>query len=154
MHKLDQLRKKYPRIVAEYEAAMAEKVNTSQSVRCSQDIGGLLLAMGMGTLDHEEFWVVSLNVKNYVLDITKLYRGTVNTSPIRIGEVYRQALLHNASAVIVAHNHPSGDCTPSRDDINVTKELSEAGRLLDVDFLDHIVVAAGDYVSCREKGII
>ena len=154
MHKLDQLRKRYPRIIAEYEAAMAETINTSERIRMASDIGTLLLAKGMGTLDHEEFWVISLSVKNVIQNITHLYKGTLNTSAIRIAEVYRTALQHNAAAIIVAHNHPSGDTTPSADDIQVTRDLNAAGRLLDVDFLDHILVAKGDYISFRERSLI
>ncbi len=72
---------------------------------------------------------------------------------IRIAELFREAIRHNSTAVIVAHNHPSGDPTPSPEDVQVTRQIAEAGRLLDIDVLDHLIVGHGRYVSLRERGL-
>ena len=151
MQKLDQIREKHPRIIREYEEALLEKAQYEQ-IRSPDAIGMLLLAKGMGELVQEELWVISLNTKNFVVDINKLYKGTVNSSLIRNSEIFRTPIILNAPAFIVAHNHPSGDTTPSGDDLVTTKNLREAANLLDIDFLDHIIVAKGQFCSLREKG--
>ena len=82
-----------------------------------------------------------------------MYVGSLNSAMIRVGEVFKEALKLNACAVIVVHNHPSGDPTPSPEDILVTKQIGEAGKLLDVDVVDHIIIGNGTYVSMRERGL-
>jgi DNA repair protein RadC len=104
-------------------------------------------------LDHEELWVINLDTRNRVMSLTTLYKGSVNSSQVRVGEVFRQAIFENAPAVIVAHNHPSGDPTPSPDDVAVTRAIVEAGRLLDINVLDHLIVVRGQYVSLKERGL-
>jgi DNA repair protein RadC len=151
MQKLDQIRNKHPRLIREYEEALLERAQYEQ-IRSPQEIGMLLLAKGMGELFQEELWVMSLNTKNFVVDINKLYKGTVNSSQVRNSEIFRTPIVLNAPAFIVAHNHPSGDVTPSIDDLQTTRNLREAAKLLDIDFLDHIIVAKGQYYSLREKG--
>lgn len=81
-----------------------------------------------------------------------MYVGSVNSAQVRVGEVFRDAVRRNSTAVIVAHNHPSGDPTPSPEDILVTRQIVEAGKLLDVDVLDHLILGRGRYVSMRERG--
>jgi len=78
-------------------------------------------------------------------------QGSLNTSVIRVAEVFREAVKENCAAIIVVHNHPSGDPTPSPEDVRVTRELVSAGRLLDIDVLDHLVIGHNRYVSLREK---
>jgi DNA repair protein RadC len=82
-----------------------------------------------------------------------VYRGSLNSSLIRVGEIYKGALRRNSAAVIVAHNHPSGDPTPSLEDVLVTRQIVEAGRLLDLDCLDHLVIGHGIWVSMRQRGL-
>jgi len=77
----------------------------------------------------------------------------VNSAQVRVGEVFRDAVRRNSTAMIVAHNHPSGDPTPSPEDILVTRQIVEAGKLLDVDVLDHLIIGRGRYVSMRERGL-
>jgi DNA repair protein RadC len=117
-------------------------------VRTPQDIANLLQAE-MGLLDHEQLRVVLLNARNQVLAIPEVYRGSVHTAVVRVGEVFREALRHNAPAIVVVHNHPSGDPAPSAEDIKMTKEVIAAGELLDIDVLDHVVLAQGRFESLK-----
>lgn len=121
-------------------------------VRSPADAAAFLMAR-MGLLDQEELWTVLLNTKNYVIKIHRVYQGSLNTSMVRIGEVFREALKLNAAALIVAHNHPSGLVDASPEDILVTRQIVEAGKLLDVDVLDHLILSRGRWVSLREKGL-
>ena len=90
-------------------------------------------------------------MKNYLLDTVWLYKGTLNSSVIRIGEVFHEAIRRKAAAIIVLHNHPSGDPTPSLEDIRVTRDIREAGDLLDISLLDHIIIGDGRFVSMKER---
>jgi DNA repair protein RadC len=110
-----------------------------------------LLMLEMSHLEQEQLRVVLLNTKNYVLKIETVYIGSINSSAVRIGEVFKNALKVNAAALIVVHNHPSGDPTPSPEDVAVTRQLVEAGKLLDVDVLDHLIIGQGRWVSLRER---
>jgi DNA repair protein RadC len=102
-------------------------------------------------LKHEELWIVILNSKNDILEIHQLYKGAVNNSQVRIAEVFRQAIILNALAIIIVHNHPSSDLTPSPDDVVVTHAIVKAGKLLNIDVLDHIIVGQSGFCSLREK---
>ncbi len=85
---------------------------------------------------------------------SEVYIGNVNSALIRAAEVFRPAIRENCPAIIVVHNHPSGDPTPSRDDVRVTEELREAGKVLDIELLDHVVIGNGNrFVSMKEKGM-
>lgn len=114
------------------------------------DVANLLM-VEMSHLEQEHLRVVLLNTKNHVLKIQTVYVGTINSSAVRVGELFKEALKINAASLIVVHNHPSGDPTPSPEDIAVTRQLIEAGELLDVDVLDHLVIGQGRWVSLREK---
>jgi hypothetical protein len=104
-------------------------------------------------LDHEELWVVNLDTRNRIMSMVALYKGSVNSSQVRVGEVFSQAVLDNSPAIIVAHNHPSGDPTPSPDDVAVTRAIVNAGNLLDIDVLDHLVIGGEHYVSLKERSL-
>jgi len=112
-----------------------------------------LLMLEMGLLEQEHLRIVLLDTRNRVLSISTVYIGSLNTSMVRVGELFREAIRHNAAAVIVAHNHPSGDPTPSPEDVAVTKQIVQAGKLLDISVLDHIVVGRGRFVSLKERGL-
>ena len=107
----------------------------------------------IGALDHEQLWVINLDTRNRVMNLTALYKGSVNSSQIRVAEVFRQAITDNAPAIVLGHNHPSGDINPSPDDVSVTRYVVEAGKLLDINVLDHIIVSGGEYVSMKERGL-
>ncbi len=118
-------------------------------ITCPAHVANLLM-VEMAHLEQEQLRVVLLNTKHDVLKIPTIYIGSINSSTVRIGEVVKEALRQNAAALIVVHNHPSGDPTPSPEDIVVTRQLIEAGRLLGVDMLDHLIIGHGRWISLRE----
>jgi DNA repair protein RadC len=123
-----------------------------EKIRGPSDVAALLMVQ-MAHLDQEELRTVLLDNKNQVQRIVTIYRGNVNTSVIRVGEVFKEALKKNCPAIILAHNHPSGDPTPSPEDERVTVQLVKAGKLLDVEIHDHLVIGHGKFVSMKERGL-
>ncbi len=121
-------------------------------VRSPADVANLLLTE-MSLLEQEHLRVVLLNTRNQVLGVPEVYRGSVNSSLVRVGELFREAVRQNCPAVVIVHNHPSGDPTPSTDDISMTRKMVEAGRLLDIEVLDHLIIGHGRYVSLKERGL-
>ena len=121
-------------------------------VRSPQDVANLLMAE-MGFLDQEHLRVVLLNSKNQVMAMPEVYKGSVNTSLIRSSELFREAVRENCPAIIVVHNHPSGDPTPSPEDVHVTEQIVAAGKLLDIEVLDHLIVGQQSYASLKERGL-
>ncbi|HVC05962.1 MAG TPA: DNA repair protein RadC [Solirubrobacterales bacterium] len=119
-------------------------------VRSPADVAGLLMTE-MSLLAQESLRVVLLNTKNQVMRVHEVYQGNVNSSMVRPAEVFREAVRENCPSLIAVHNHPSGDPTPSKDDIAVTGDLLQAGRYLEIDFLDHIVIGHGRFVSLKEQ---
>lgn len=107
----------------------------------------------IGALDHEELWVMNLDTRNRVMNLVKLYQGSVNMSQVRVAEVFRQAIIDTSPSIVVAHNHPSMDTSPSPDDVAVTRTIVQAGKLLDIDVLDHLVVSSQRFVSLKELGM-
>ncbi len=105
----------------------------------------------MSLLEQEYLRVIVLNTRNHVLDIVEVTHGSVNSSQVRIAEVLKPAVERMAPAIIVVHNHPSGDPKPSPDDIQITRALVEAGELLDITVLDHLIIGKGSYTSLKEK---
>ncbi len=122
------------------------------SIRGPGDVADRLI-LQMGRLEREELRVVMLDTKNHVLRVSTVYQGNVSASLVRIGELFRDAVRLNAASVIMVHNHPSGDPTPSPDDLHLTAEALAAGRLLDINLLDHLVIGHDAYVSLRDRGI-
>lgn len=112
-----------------------------------------LVQYEMAALEQEHLRVMLLDTRNHVLDLVEVYKGSVNSSQVRVGEIFKVAVRRNATALIVVHNHPSGDPTPSPDDVAVTRAIVQAGKLLDVDVLDHLVIGQGRWVSLKERGL-
>jgi len=112
-----------------------------------------LVQYEMSALEQEELRVLMLDTRNRVVQIETIYRGSLNSSQVRIGELFKAAIRKNSAAIIVAHNHPSGDPTPSPDDIAVTRAIVQAGKLLDIEVLDHLVIGLGKFVSLKERGM-
>ncbi len=112
-----------------------------------------LVQYEMSALEQEHLRVILLDRRNRALEIVEVYKGSVNSAQVRVGELFKEAIRINASSLIVAHNHPSGDPTPSPDDVAVTRAIVQAGKLLDIDVLDHLVIGAGKFVSLKEKGL-
>lgn len=111
------------------------------------------LCPDMAHEDQEVLTVLVLDTRNRLLERVNLYRGNVNSSIVRIAEVYRRAIILNATSVVVLHNHPSGDPSPSPEDVALTRSMVEAGRLLDIGLLDHVIIARTGYVSLRARGL-
>src|SRR5262245_65214713 len=122
------------------------------TIRSPSDVADRLL-LQMGRLEREELRVVLLNTKNVVLRVATVYQGNVSSSLVRVGELFRDAVRLNAAGIIVVHNHPSGDPAPSPDDLHLTAEALAAGRLLDIDLLDHLIVGHDAWVSLRDRGV-
>jgi DNA repair protein RadC len=116
------------------------------------DAANLLLAE-MQHLEQEHFRLILLDTRNRVLGTPILYIGSLNTSVIRIAEIFKEAAKINAAAIILVHNHPSGDPSPSPEDVGVTRQIVQAGKLLSIDILDHIIIGQNQFVSLKERGL-
>ena len=121
-------------------------------VHSPQDVFNLLGAE-MGPLDQEHLRVMLLNTKNEVRAVQELYIGNVNSSVVRVAEVLRPAMRENCPSIIMVHNHPSGDPTPSPEDILITKRLRSGGETMDIELLDHIIIGDQGFLSLKEKGL-
>ena len=145
-----------PRLPAALEIARRaarQPVDRPWLVRTPADAAEPLID-AMGSLEREELRVLLLDTKNVVVAERTVYRGNLAGSSVRVGEVFRDAVRRCAAAVVVAHNHPSGDPSPSGEDLRITAELAEAGRLLDIELLDHLVIGRGRWTSLRAIGAI
>jgi DNA repair protein RadC len=131
---------------------MADWPSGRWTIRSPGDVADRLI-LQMGRLEREELRVVLLNTKNAVLRVATVYQGNVSSSLVRVGELFRDAVRLNATGVILVHNHPSGDPTPSPDDLHLTAEALAAGRLLDIELLDHLIVGHDAWVSLRDRGV-
>jgi len=101
----------------------------------------------------EYLLVITCDTRNRVLDITEVYHGSLNSAAVRVAEVFKPAVQQNAAAIIVAHNHPSGDPDPSPEDVSITRAIVQAGKLLDISVLDHLIIGNPNWVSLKEKGL-
>ena len=136
--------------------AMGRKLLQPEEDRPAIQSPGDAARILMPVLAHkeQEFMVVMpLNTRNRVLDIVEIYHGSLNSSMVRVGELFKPALQRNAAAIIVAHNHPSTDPNPSPEDISVTRAIVQAGKILDISVLDHLVIGLSRWVSLKEKGL-
>ncbi|MGG4549708.1 JAB domain-containing protein [Rossellomorea marisflavi] len=123
-------------------------------IRCPQD-GANVAAEFIGDEDREVFFVLCMNTKNHVVAVHRCHVGGLNASLVVPREVFKSAILNNSASIILSHQHPSQDVTPSREDIEVTRRLVECGRLLGIEVLDHLIVnAKADFYSMKEKGHI
>ena len=133
----------------------SHKYEVETRISCPKDIYEVLTKVCRIQCNAEEvFILITLNTKNIVTGYFEVHRGTINTSLVHPREVFKRALLNNASNIVVAHNHPSGDPNPSKEDIQITERLKEAGNLLGINLLDHIIVGEDKYISLKEKGVL
>jgi DNA repair protein RadC len=123
-------------------------------IHCPAD-AATLIQYDMSRLEQEEMWVLLLNTRNRLIEIDRLYRGSTTSSQIRVGEVFKAAIRRNATSILVAHNHPSGEVEPSPDDVAVTRAIVTAGKTLDIDVIDHIICGRNptNYASLKERGL-
>ncbi len=122
------------------------------TIASPRDVANLLMGE-MAFLEQEHLKVVLLNVRNHVLAVHEAYVGSTSGAVVRACEVFRPAVRANCQSVILVHNHPSGDPTPSAEDVAMTRQMVDAGKLLDIEVLDHIVLGQGRFVSLKEKGL-
>lgn len=122
-------------------------------VKSPRDVESLLSAK-FRFEERERFYALLLTTKNALIGLEEVSVGSLNSSIVHPREVFRQAIRHSAAAIIVAHNHPSGDPTPSREDVEVTRRLAEAGRIVGIEVLDHIIFGNGVILSLKEKGLM
>lgn len=121
-------------------------------IRSPADAANLLM-LEMSLLDREQLRVICLDTKNNVITVETVYSGSLNTTVVRIAEVLRMAVINNCASIILVHNHPSGDPTPSPEDVRVTEMIREAAEKLDITVLDHTIFGRNRYVSLKEKGL-
>ena len=121
-------------------------------ISCPADAANLLLPE-MQELAHEQLRVLLLDTRNRVLKTVVLYNGTINSSVVRIAELFREAIRTNSAGIILAHNHPSGDPSPSAEDVQVTRQTAEAGKLLNITLHDHLIIGRNRFVSMKERGL-
>ncbi len=121
-------------------------------IQSPEDAASLVL-YEMGALEQEHLKVMLLDTRNQMMKLVEVYRGSLNSSLIRVSEVFKEAVRANAAAIIVAHNHPSGDPTPSPEDISVTRAIVQAGNLLDIEVLDHLVIGKNKFISLKSRGL-
>jgi DNA repair protein RadC len=134
-----------------YQATGGE--TNGRIVRSAEDVVALL-APEMELLTQEQLRVILLDTRNRVLDVLMIYQGNVNSTIVRMAEVFREAILACAPNVILVHNHPSGDPSPSPEDVSLTKQAVDAGHLFGIEVLDHIVIGRGRHVSLKDRGIV
>jgi DNA repair protein RadC len=121
-------------------------------VRSPQDVMNLMGAE-MALLSQEHLRVLLLNTRNQLLGVTEVYKGNVSAAVVRTSELLREAVRQNAPCLLLVHNHPSGDPSPSPDDVHLTKQALEAGKLLDIEVLDHIIIGEKRFASLKQLGL-
>ena len=125
------------------------QMDTRYKIASPQDAANLVM-MDMAYLDTEQTRVLLLDARGQLIEKVSLYQGTANSSVLRAAEVFRPAVIRKCPGLILCHNHPSGDPTPSPDDIKATKQLLAAGRILDIELVDHIIIGHQRFVSLKE----
>ncbi len=123
------------------------------AIRSPEDVSKLMMEE-MRHLTQEHFVCLFLNTKNQVIAQHTIFIGSLNSSIVHPREVFKEAIRRSSASIICLHNHPSGDPTPSKEDIEVTKRLISAGQIIGIDLLDHVVIGDGRFCSLREKGLI
>jgi DNA repair protein RadC len=127
-----------------------EELKEKPVINSPADVADLVMHE-LSAARQEHLWVLMLTTRNHVLNIQRLYTGSLNHSTVRIGEVFEAAIRHKAAGIIVVHNHPSGDPSPSPEDIQLTSALIKAGDLLDIKLLDHIIFGGREFVSLKQR---
>jgi len=142
------------RLVAACEVGRRVVIAGASGERCdTPELAAAALAPQFVHLEREQLVVALLNRKQRLMEcVTTLYAGSVSGTPVRVAELFTEAIKRQAPAIVLAHNHPSGDPTPSADDIRTTREAAHAGRLLGIEVVDHLVFGAGRWVSLRRIG--
>lgn len=132
---------------------MSETNSDKSRVTSPSDIADILM-LDMGHLKKEHFRIVMLDTKNGIIGIEDISIGSLNSSIVHPREVFKEAIAKSSASIILVHNHPSGDPTPSKEDIAITRRLSEGGEILGIKVLDHIIIGNKKYISLKEKDIL
>ncbi|NJD60808.1 MAG: hypothetical protein C3F13_16275 [Anaerolineales bacterium] len=143
------------RVKAAVELGLRLTLNTEEdrpTIHSPADAAAML-KHEMSDLEQEHLRVILLDTRNRVIDIVEIYQGSLNYAQVRVAELFKPAIQRTAAGIILVHNHPSGDPTPSPDDVAVTREVVLAGKLLDIDTLDHLIIGRGRFVSLKERGL-
>lgn len=135
-----------------YELRTQMKLEDAPQIRSPKDAYEFL-RLEMEDLEQEQLRTLTLNTKNRIISARMIYQGSVHTTVVRVAEIFRPAILDNATGIIVAHNHPSGDPTPSPEDAALTRQVVKAGQMLDIEVMDHLVIGKGRFVSLKERGL-
>ena len=122
-------------------------------VTCPGDLAELLYNE-FGYNNQEVLKLIMLNTKNMIIGMKDVFKGSLNSSIVHPREIFSEALKRNSASIIVCHNHPSGDPTPSKEDVNITLRLVECSKIMGIDLIDHIIIGSNKYISLKEKGII
>ncbi len=126
--------------------AVIHDENDRLMIQSAEDVYNIVY-YEMSTFNHEELWILNLDTRHRLIATDRLYKGSLNNSPVRVSEVFQKPIIRNAAAIILVHNHPSGDPKPSSADIVVTKSVQQAGSLLEIKMLDHIIIGGKKYYS-------
>lgn len=147
--------KKAQQIVSTLKLARALNMprEIPQVIRSPKDVFDIM-RFEIGHLLHEEFWILMLNTKNRVIAKNRVSVGSLNAAIVHPREVFRAAITRASASIICLHNHPSGDCTPSPEDITLTKRLKECGDLIGIEVLDSLVIHTDSYYSMKEQGLL
>jgi DNA repair protein RadC len=129
------------------------KNNNAYYVKTPQDVAEFVME-DMRYLKKEYLKLVLLNTKNMVVSVKDVSIGSINSSIVHPREIFIEAIKYSCSSIVICHNHPSGDPSPSQEDINITKRIYEAGKIIGIELIDHIIIGDGKYISLKEKNII
>lgn len=143
-------------LIASMEMAkriLTEELKDRADISHPEDIISLL-KYNLRDLDHEIFWVLFLTIKNSLIEIKEMFRGGISTASVYPREIIKEALKIGSAGIIIAHNHPSGDTTPSRDDIVITKRIKNACLLFDISLIDHIIIGSNSFLSFAREGFL
>ena len=148
LHLLGEIAMRY-----EVETQTERPTGDLPAINCPDDVRRLL-GPEMAPLAQEQLRVLLLNTKNQVLGQRVVYQGNVNSSIVRPAEVFRPAVIEAVPSIIISHNHPSQDPTPSPEDAAITRDIAQAGKLLGIELLDHVVIGGEKFVSLKERGLM
>ena len=148
LHLLGEIAMRY-----EVETQTERPTGDLPAINCPDDVRRLL-GPEMAPLAQEQLRVLLLNTKNQVLGQRIVYQGNVNSSIVRPAEVFRPAVIEAVPSIIISHNHPSQDPTPSPEDAAITRDIAQAGKLLGIELLDHVVIGGERFVSLKERGLM
>lgn len=146
-------RAKQLRAMTEWALVVQDAETTEQKqVNSPADIANMVM-LEMSLLEREELRVLGLDKKNKVSFVDTIYKGSLNSAVVRVAEVLREPIARQCASMVMVHNHPSGDPTPSPEDVRVTELVNEAGKLFDIHLLDHLIIGLNRYVSLKERGL-